>query len=116
MEAASLPETLRILHISTSCHIPRDLNIQPFTKHMASHTRGKEYKNLMFCSYANWATDNTDYSFSMMDVPYSLPPYHLPELTFHGRTEKCWPIICTSFSSEKGKIIPQVVLNFRREM
>jgi hypothetical protein len=52
----------------------------------------------------------------MMNVPYSLPPYHLPELTFHGRMEKCWPIICTSFSSQKGKIIPQVVLNFRREI
>jgi len=52
----------------------------------------------------------------MMNVPYSLPPYHWPALTFHGTTEKCWPIICTSFPSEKGKIIPQVELNCRREI
>jgi hypothetical protein len=60
MEAASLPETSKTLHISTLCHIPRDLNIQLFTTRMVSHPRGKEYKYLMLYSYANWATQTID--------------------------------------------------------
>jgi len=56
MEAASLSETSITLHISTLCHIARDLDIQLFTKHTASHLRGKGHKHLMFYSYAKCAS------------------------------------------------------------